>query len=169
MPTPGPRRPLAGVVMGSDSDRQVMEHATAMLEQFGIETDVRVLSAHRTPDALDAWVTDIDSRGAVAIIAGAGGAAALPGAVAARTLLPVLGVPVKGWALDGLDSLLSMAQMPGGIPVATFSIGKVGAMNAALFVVSMLAIGDDQIHKLLAEFRARQRREVLEGSGSGEP
>lgn len=151
---------LVGLIMGSRSDWPVMEHAAMVLEDFGFTVEARALSAHRTPDAVRGWVCDVVDRGAVAIIAGAGGAAALPGVVAAHTQIPVLGVPVKAWSLDGLDSLLSIAQMPGGIPVATFSIGKAGAKNAALFVVAMVATTDEAMAKALREYRESQSAEI---------
>lgn len=155
-------RHLVGLIMGSKSDWPVMEHAATTLEEFGFEVEARALSAHRTPDAVDSWVTDVTDRGAVAIIAGAGGAAALPGVVAARTQIPVLGVPIQAWSMDGLDSLLSIAQMPGGIPVATFSIGKAGAKNAALFVVAIVATTDEDAAKALSTYRERQSAAVLD-------
>lgn len=153
--------PLVGLIMGSKSDWPVMEHAAAILEDFGCEVDARALSAHRTPDAVESWVEDVTGRGAIAIIAGAGGAAALPGVVAARTQVPVLGVPIPAWSLDGLDSLLSIVQMPAGVPVATFSIGKAGAKNAALFAVAIMAGADPVMAERLRAYRQRQADEVL--------
>lgn len=147
--------------MGSKSDWETMKHACDTLAQFGIEHDKRVCSAHRTPAAATEFASTAQDRGVKVIIAAAGGAAHLAGVVAAHTQLPVLGVPMKGWALDGLDSLLSTVQMPGGIPVATFAIGKAGAVNAALFAVSMLALSDEGLKQKLAEFRESQTKKVL--------
>src|SRR5947208_1660349 len=130
--------PLVGIVMGSRSDWETMRHASETLESLGVACEVRVLSAHRTPDELVAYVDSAEERGLEVVIAGAGGAAALPGAIAAKTLLPVLGVPVES-KLQGLDSLLSMVQMPAGVPVGTLAIGRAGAVNAALLAVSILA------------------------------
>jgi 5-(carboxyamino)imidazole ribonucleotide mutase len=136
------REPLVGVVMGSDSDWPTMQAAAVMLKEFGVPFEARVVSAHRTPDLLFEYAAAAGRRGLKAIIAGAGGAAHLPGMLAAKTLVPVLGVPVQSKALSGQDSLLSIVQMPKGIPVATFAIGEAGAANAALFAVAMLATGD---------------------------
>ncbi|MBO5805582.1 MAG: 5-(carboxyamino)imidazole ribonucleotide mutase [Tidjanibacter sp.] len=149
-----------GVVMGSTSDWGVMSGATAILEQFGVEYEKRVLSAHRTPAALEEWVSGARERGMAAIIAGAGGAAHLAGVVAAFTTLPVIGVPIKSRSLEGLDSLLSMVQMPSGIPVAT--VGIDGAKNAALLAIAMMAVTDPELKLRLDEFRAEQARKVLE-------
>ncbi len=149
-----------GVVMGSTSDWGVMSGATAILEQFGVEYEKRVLSAHRTPAALEEWVSGARERGMAAIIAGAGGAAHLAGVVAAFTTLPVIGVPIKSRSLEGLDSLLSMVQMPSGIPVAT--VGIDGAKNAALLAIAMMAVTDPELKVRLDEFRAEQARKVLE-------
>jgi len=154
--------PLVGVVMGSRNDWDTMQHAVARLEQFGIPHEVQVVSAHRTPDLLFQYAEGAEGRGLRAIIAGAGGAAHLPGMLAAKTPLPVLGVPVQSKALNGLDSLLSIAQMPGGVPVATFAIGAAGATNAALFAAAILAADHARIRDALAEFRAKQTRDVLE-------
>ena len=148
--------PLVGVVMGSDSDWDVMRHAAAELDALSIAYEARVVSAHRMPDDLFAYAEGAASRGLRAIIAGAGGAAHLPGMLAAKTTVPVLGVPVASRALQGLDSLYSIVQMPRGIPVATFAIGSAGASNAALFAVAMLAHGDAALQKKLDAFRARQ-------------
>ena len=148
--------PLVGVVMGSDSDWKVMQHAVAMLKDFGVPHEARVVSAHRTPDTLYKYAESAAARGLQCIIAGAGGAAHLPGMLAAKTALPVLGVPVTSRALKGLDSLLSIVQMPKGIPVATFAIGAAGAANAALFAVALLALHDDKVARKLARFRKQQ-------------
>src|SRR5690625_2279273 len=145
--------PLVGVVMGSRSDWETMSHAAARLEALGVAHEVRVLSAHRTPDAMFAYAASARERGLRAIIAGAGGAAHLPGMLAAKTAVPVLGVPVQSRALNGLDSLLSIVQMPTGVPVATFAIGAAGASNAALFAAAMLSATDDGIARALAAFR----------------
>ena len=150
-----------GIVMGSRSDWDTMQHAAAKLEALGIAHEVRVVSAHRTPDVLFEYAASAQARGLHAIIAGAGGAAHLPGMLAAKTAVPVLGVPVQSRALNGLDSLLSIVQMPAGIPVATFAIGQAGAANAALFAAAMLANGDPVVAASLAEFRAAQTDEVV--------
>lgn len=153
-------KPRVGVVMGSDSDWKVMQHAVEMLRRFGVAHEARVVSAHRTPDLLYRYAESAADRGLECIIAGAGGAAHLPGMLAAKTTLPVLGVPVTSRALKGLDSLLSIAQMPKGIPVATFAIGEPGAANAALFAVAMLATHDPRLARRLAAFRKRQTARV---------
>ncbi len=153
--------PLVGIVMGSRSDWDTMQHAAARLEQLGVAHEVRVVSAHRTPDVLFEYAAGASARGLRAIIAGAGGAAHLPGMLAAKTELPVLGVPVRSKALNGLDSLLSIVQMPAGIPVATFAIGEAGAANAALFAAAMLAREEPAIASALSNFRARQTADVL--------
>ena len=150
------RKPLVGVVMGSDSDWKVMQHVVQMLKEFDVPHETRVVSAHRTPDSLYRYAETAEARGLQCIIAGAGGAAHLPGMLAAKTALPVLGVPVVSRALKGLDSLLSIVQMPKGIPVATFAIGNPGAANAALFAVAMLATRDAKLARKLAAFRRRQ-------------
>ena len=147
---------LVGVVMGSSSDWDTMQHAVQILQQFGIAHEAKVVSAHRMPDALFAYAEQAAGRGLQAIIAGAGGAAHLPGMLAAKTALPVLGVPVASKHLQGLDSLYSIVQMPKGVPVATFAIGNAGAANAALFAVAMLATGDPALLEKLAAFRSRQ-------------
>jgi len=152
-----------GIIMGSKSDWPTMEQAAKVLEEFGITYEAEVVSAHRTPDKMMKYAESAKKRGLQIIIAGAGGAAHLPGMVAAKTTLPVLGVPVKTKALDGLDSLLSIAQMPAGIPVATFAIGEAGAKNAALFAVSMMAIGNKSLAAKLEKFRATQTNVVLKG------
>lgn len=150
------KAPVVGVVMGSDSDWKVMEHAVAVLDDFKVPCEARVVSAHRTPDLLYKYAEEAAARGLSCIIAGAGGAAHLPGMLAAKTVLPVLGVPVTSRALKGLDSLLSIAQMPKGVPVATFAIGEAGAANAGLFAVSLLALHDERLAARLATFRRRQ-------------
>ncbi len=153
--------PLVGVVMGSRSDWDTLQHAAARLDALGIAYEVRVVSAHRTPDLLFEYAATAVARGLRAIIAGAGGAAHLPGMVAAQTVLPVLGVPVQSHALQGLDSLLSIVQMPGGVPVATFAIGNAGAVNAALFAAAILAGRDPAVREALAKFREEQTNAVL--------
>ena len=145
-----------GVVMGSGSDWDTMQHAVQILQEFGIAHEARVLSAHRMPDDMFAYAEAAAGRGLKAIIAGAGGAAHLPGMLAAKTTVPVLGVPVASRHLQGVDSLHSIVQMPKGIPVATFAIGAAGAANAALFAVAMLALGDPVLKAKLDDFRARQ-------------
>jgi 5-(carboxyamino)imidazole ribonucleotide mutase len=155
--------PLVGIVMGSRSDWETMQHAAMVLEQLGVAHEVRVVSAHRTPDRLFEYAAGAAARGVRAIIAGAGGAAHLPGMLAAKTAVPVLGVPVQSKALNGMDSLLSIVQMPAGIPVATFAIGSAGASNAALFAAAMLAPGDAAVAAALAAFRERQTADVLSG------
>ena len=145
-----------GVVMGSGSDWDTMQHAVQILQEFGIAHEARVVSAHRMPDDMFAYAQDAAGRGLQAIIAGAGGAAHLPGMLAAKTTVPVLGVPVASRYLQGVDSLHSIVQMPKGIPVATFAIGQAGAANAALFAVAMLATGDAALRARLEAFRARQ-------------
>jgi 5-(carboxyamino)imidazole ribonucleotide mutase len=152
--------PLVGVVMGSDSDWKVMEHAARMLEDLEVPYEARVVSAHRTPDEMFRYAEQAAGRGLKLIIAGAGGAAHLPGMIASKTTLPVLGVPVTSRALRGLDSLLSIAQMPKGIPVATFAVGEAGAANAALFAAAVLANEDTGLNRRLVAFRANQRARV---------
>ncbi|MBI5084816.1 MAG: 5-(carboxyamino)imidazole ribonucleotide mutase [Acidobacteria bacterium] len=154
-------QPLIAVIMGSKSDWDAMKHTCDTLDHFGIVHEKRVLSAHRTPDHAAEYIKTARGRGIRIIIAAAGGAAHLAGVCAAHTTLPVLGVPMKGWALDGLDALLSTVQMPGGIPVATFAIGKAGAVNAALFAVSTLALSDAGLAQKLEEFREAQTAKVL--------
>jgi 5-(carboxyamino)imidazole ribonucleotide mutase len=149
-----------GVVMGSDSDWEIMQHAVAQLDHFGIAHEARVLSAHRTPDDAFAYAESAVANGFACLIAGAGGAAHLAGVLAAKTTLPVLGVPIPSKYLRGEDSLLSTVQMPKGIPVATFAIGEAGAANAGLFAVAMLARTDDKLARKLDEFRAAQTRKV---------
>ena len=145
-----------GVVMGSSSDWETLQHAVAILREFGVAHEARVVSAHRMPDEMFAYAEAAQGRGLKAIIAGAGGAAHLPGMLAAKTMVPVLGVPVAGKHLQGVDSLHSIVQMPKGIPVATFAIGNAGAANAALFVVAMLANDNPALRQQLLDFRARQ-------------
>ncbi len=152
---------LVGIVMGSRSDWPTMEHAAEVLSALGIPHETRVVSAHRTPDLLFEYAERAAGRGLRAIIAGAGGAAHLPGMLAAKTWVPVLGVPVQSRALSGLDSLLSIAQMPGGIPVGTLAIGNAGAKNAALLAAAMLATTDPAVRERLEAWRARQTAEVL--------
>jgi 5-(carboxyamino)imidazole ribonucleotide mutase len=151
-----------GIIMGSKSDWDTMRHASEMLESLGLEHEVRVVSAHRTPDLLYEYAEQAAGRGLKVIIAGAGGAAHLPGMTAAKTRLPVLGVPVESKALKGMDSLLSIAQMPGGVPVGCMAIGKAGAINAALLAAAVLATSDDDAAAALEDFRARQTATVLE-------
>lgn len=153
--------PKIAVVMGSQSDWETMQHAHAMLNRFGVEHECRIVSAHRTPDLLNQFARDAESRGLKVIIAGAGGAAHLPGMLAAQTIVPVLGVPVESHALKGMDSLLSIAQMPGGIPVGTLAIGKAGATNAALLAVAILANEDPALRQKLHAFRREQTETVL--------
>ena len=153
--------PLVGIVMGSRSDWETMQHAAQKLDALGIAYEVKVVSAHRTPDVLFAYAEAAGKRGLRAIIAGAGGAAHLPGMLAAKTAVPVLGVPVQSKALNGMDSLLSIVQMPAGIPVATFAIGIAGAANAALFAAAVLAPNHADIAKALEAFRGRQTDEVM--------
>jgi 5-(carboxyamino)imidazole ribonucleotide mutase len=153
--------PLVGIVMGSRSDWETMQHAAQKLDALGVPYEVKVVSAHRTPDVLFAYADDASPRGLRAIIAGAGGAAHLPGMLAAKTAVPVLGVPVQSKALNGMDSLLSIVQMPAGVPVATFAIGNAGAANAALFAAAMLAPQQPAIAGALEAFRARQTADVM--------
>jgi len=153
--------PLVGVIMGSSSDWDVMQHAVAMLKDFGIPHEAKVISAHRMPDQMFAYAESARGRGLRAIIAGAGGAAHLPGMVAAKTVVPVLGVPVPSKYLRGEDSLLSIVQMPKGIPVSTFAIGEAGAANAALAAIAILATTDDKLAARLEDFRAKQTQTVL--------
>ena len=157
------KQTLIGIIMGSKSDWPTMEEAAKVLDDFGIGYEAEVVSAHRTPDKMMKYAESARLRGLRLIIAGAGGAAHLPGMVAAKTTLPVLGVPVKSKALDGLDSLLSIAQMPAGVPVATFAIGAAGAKNAALFAASILAHDDSRIARMLETFRSKQTKSVLKG------
>ena len=154
-------QPIVGVVMGSNSDWNVMAKAVEKLEEFGIAHEYKVVSAHRTPDLLFDYAESAKERGIQCIIAGAGGAAHLPGMLAAKTTLPVFGVPVPSKYLKGVDSLYSIVQMPAGVPVATFSIGEAGAANAALFAIAMLANQDESLSTKLIEFREKQRQKAL--------
>jgi 5-(carboxyamino)imidazole ribonucleotide mutase len=154
-------QPLVAIVMGSDSDWEIMQHAARRLEEFGVSHERKVVSAHRTPDLLFRYASEAQGRGLRCIIAGAGGSAHLPGMLASKTLLPVLGVPVPSRHLNGLDSLLSIVQMPAGVPVATFAIGEAGAHNAGLYAVQLLAISDPALAAKLAEFRHTQTERVL--------
>jgi 5-(carboxyamino)imidazole ribonucleotide mutase len=152
--------PLVAVVMGSRSDAETMEHCVETLRKLEIEHEVRVLSAHRTPDALEAWVADVEARGAQVFVAAAGGAAHLAGVVASKTLKPVLGVPM-GTAMGGMDSLLSTVQMPAGIPVGTLAVGRAGAVNAALLAAAILACADDGLAERIRAFREEQAAGIL--------
>ncbi|HRD49397.1 MAG: 5-(carboxyamino)imidazole ribonucleotide mutase [Candidatus Competibacter sp.] len=153
--------PLVGLIMGSTSDWSTLEHTATTLNALGVAHEVQVVSAHRTPDLLFEYAASAEARGLEVIIAGAGGAAHLPGMAAAKTVLPVLGVPVQSQALNGLDSLLSIVQMPGGVPVGTLAIGKAGAINAALLAAAMLGNKYPAIREAVREFRARQTATVL--------
>src|SRR5215475_6991766 len=155
-------KPLVGVIMGSTSDWETMRGASEILTEFGVPHERRVVSAHRTPGLMASYASAAESRGIEVIIAGAGGAAHLPGMVAAHTLLPVLGVPIEAHALKGLDSLLSIAQMPGGVPVGTLAIGKAGATNAALLAAAILGAKHPEIREALRDFRDEQTRKVLQ-------
>jgi 5-(carboxyamino)imidazole ribonucleotide mutase len=152
---------LVGVIMGSRSDWETMRHVTDVLNEFDVSFEARVVSAHRTPDYMAEYAKGAESRGLQLIIAGAGGAAHLPGMVAAHTSLPVIGVPVQSQALQGLDSLLSIVQMPGGVPVATMAIGKAGATNAALFAIRILAVSNPSLRKKLRSFQSEQTEKIL--------
>ncbi len=154
-------QPLVGVIMGSGSDWETMEHAAKTLAELGVPHETRVVSAHRTPDLLFEYASSAEKRGIEVIIAGAGGAAHLPGMAASKTVLPVLGVPVESKALKGLDSLLSIAQMPGGIPVGTLAIGKAGAINSALLAAAILGAKHPAIREALRKFREEQTGRVL--------
>ena len=154
-------KPLVGIIMGSSSDWETMQHAAKTLQDLGVPHETRVVSAHRTPDLLFEYAASAEARGIEVIIAGAGGAAHLPGMTAAKTVLPVLGVPVESKALKGLDSLLSIAQMPGGIPVGTLAIGKAGAINAGLLAAAILGAKHPEIREALRKFRAAQTERVL--------
>jgi 5-(carboxyamino)imidazole ribonucleotide mutase len=154
--------PRIGIIMGSRSDWETMAHADTVLKDFGLAHECRIVSAHRTPERMAEYATSARERGLRVIIAGAGGAAHLPGMVAAQTTLPVLGVPVQSRSLKGLDSLLSIVQMPAGVPVATFAIGEAGARNAALFAITLLASEDPSLVAALESFRTEQARSVLE-------
>ncbi len=154
--------PLVGVIMGSKSDWETMKAAAEMLAQFGVAHECRVVSAHRTPEWMVEYATSAADRGLQVIIAGAGGAAHLPGMVAGHTLLPVIGVPIQSRALNGLDSLLSIVQMPAGVPVATMAIGRAGATNAALLAVSILGAGQPHLRASLRRFRQQRAEEVMQ-------
>src|SRR4029450_12709035 len=156
----GHSAPLIGVLMGSTSDWDVMQHACDVLKEFGVRFETRVVSAHRTPDEMFTYAEEARERGLKAIIAGAGGAAHLPGMLASKTLIPVLGVPIPSKYLRGEDSLLSIVQMPRGVPVATFAIGEAGAANAALFTLEMLATQDGELATALAQYRATQNEKA---------
>ena len=160
-PATGNARPLVGIIMGSSSDWETMEHAVKTLTDLGVPHETRVVSAHRTPDLLFEYASTAEQRGLEVLIAGAGGAAHLPGMTAAKTVLPVLGVPVESKALKGLDSLLSIAQMPGGIPVGTLAIGKAGAINSALLAAAILGAKHPAIREALRKFREQQTERVL--------
>lgn len=153
-------KPVVGIIMGSKSDWETMQHASAMLDELGVAHECRVVSAHRTPDEMFRYAEKAEARGIQVIIAGAGGAAHLPGMLASKTTVPVLGVPVPSRHLKGMDSLLSIVQMPAGVPVATFAIGEAGAHNAGLFAVSLLARQDNALAQRLAAFRAEQEARV---------
>ena len=155
-------KPAVGLIMGSESDWETMRNAAQALEDLGISHQVRIISAHRTPQRLWDYATQARARGLKVIIAAAGGAAALPGAIAALTPLPVLGVPMHGWALEGLDAVLSMVQMPAGIPVGTLAVGKAGAINAALLAAAIVALGDAEVAAALDRRRAEQTARVPE-------
>lgn len=157
-------KPLVAVIMGSRSDLETMQHAVDVLEELGVPHEVRIISAHRTPDRMFEFAEQARNRGIKAIIAGAGGAAHLPGMTAAKTVLPVIGVPVKASHLDGLDSLLSIVQMPRGVPVATVAIGRSGAVNAGLLAAQIVGLGDPDLQRRLEERRKRTAQEVLDDS-----
>ena len=158
------QKPLVAVIMGSKSDWETMQHADALLTRFDVPHECRVVSAHRTPKLMTEFASEAEARGLEVIIAGAGGAAHLPGMVAAQTLLPVLGVPVQSRALKGLDSLLSIVQMPAGVPVATLAIGEAGAKNAALFAIGILANTRPELRERLRRFRSEQEQSVREAT-----
>jgi len=158
------KKPLVTILMGSRSDWPIMEHAGNILDSLKIEFQARALSAHRTPDALFEYIANAEQMGVEVIIAAAGGAAHLPGVIAAKTLLPVIGVPIPTQSLNGMDSLFSIVQMPGGIPVATMAIGKAGAVNSALFAASILSVKYPEYRQAIKEYRAEQAKTVLENS-----
>jgi 5-(carboxyamino)imidazole ribonucleotide mutase len=164
MPTPNPDavKPRVAIIMGSRSDWMTMQHANDVLVDLGVPAEVRVVSAHRTPDLLFDYAEQAEGRGIEVIIAGAGGAAHLPGMCAAKTSLPVLGVPIESAVLRGVDSLLSIVQMPAGVPVGTLAIGNAGAVNAALLAAAILALNDPALHERLKQLRAKQSQRVLE-------
>lgn len=155
-------KPIVGVIMGSKSDWETMRHAVEVLTQFGVPHEARIVSAHRTPNLMCEYASEAERRGIEVIIAGAGGAAHLPGMVAAHTILPVIGVPVQSHALQGLDSLLSIVQMPGGVPVGTMAIGKAGAINAALFAIRVVAGTRPELLEKLRAFQVEQTQKVLQ-------
>ena len=161
-------KPLIGVIMGSQSDWETMQHATTILEQLDVPYEKRVVSAHRTPDLLYEYAGSAAGRGLEVIIAGAGGAAHLPGMTAAKTILPVIGVPVQSKALNGMDSLLSIVQMPAGIPVGTVAIGKAGAINAALIAAAIVGNKHPEVAEALTAFRQQQTQSVLDRPEPGE-
>ena len=156
------KKPLVGIVMGSQNDWDVMQHAARQLKDFGVAYEARALSAHRTPDLLVEWVASLAKRGAQCFVAGAGGAAHLAGVVAAQTTLPVLAVPIPSKHLQGLDSLLSMVQMPPGVPVATVGVGSAGARNAAVLAAQIIALTDETVRKTVADWRVKQSKQVDE-------
>lgn len=158
----GQAAPRVSIVMGSQSDWDVMRHARDTLEDLGVACETKVISAHRTPDRLQGYVAELRPRGVKVVIAGAGMSAALPGVIAAGTTLPVFGVPLEGAAFAGLDSLLSIVQMPAGVPVGTLAVGKAGAVNAALLAAAVLALSDEAVARALDEFRARRAAAVAE-------
>ncbi|MFI4872539.1 MAG: 5-(carboxyamino)imidazole ribonucleotide mutase [Phycisphaerales bacterium JB061] len=160
MSTPSNASPLVGIVMGSRSDWPTMQHASSILAELGVPHESRVVSAHRTPERLFEYADQAEARGIRVIIAGAGGAAHLPGMVASKTHLPVLGVPVQSKALSGLDSLLSIVQMPGGVPVGTLAIGEAGAKNAGILAAQIIATSNDDVRKALLAFRTKQTESV---------
>jgi 5-(carboxyamino)imidazole ribonucleotide mutase len=162
-------KPLVGIIMGSQSDWETLQPAADLLTELGIAHEVKVVSAHRTPDLLFEYAAAAEGRGLAAIIAGAGGAAHLPGMTAAKTRVPVLGVPVQSKSLNGLDSLLSIVQMPKGVPVATFAIGTAGAANAALFTAAIIALHDARVATALERFRSTQTAAVLERPDPRQP
>lgn len=155
-------KPIVGVIMGSKSDWETMRHAVEVLTQFGVPHEARIVSAHRTPNLMCEYASEAEQRGIEVVIAGAGGAAHLPGMVAAHTILPVIGVPVQSHALQGLDSLLSIVQMPGGVPVGTMAIGKAGAINAALFAIRVVARTRPELLEKLRAFQVEQTQKVLQ-------
>ena len=155
-------QPVVGVIMGSRSDWETMQHACATLDELGVAYETRVVSAHRTPDLMAEYASGAADRGLQVVIAGAGGAAHLPGMTAAHTHLPVLGVPVESHALKGMDSLLSIVQMPAGVPVGTMAIGRAGAVNAALLAASIVALSDEDVRERLRAFRVTQTQTVLD-------
>ena len=161
-PNDQPSNPRVGLIMGSKSDWPTMKEAAAILDELGIPHEAKVVSAHRTPDLLFSYCEEAEGRGIEVIIAGAGGAAHLPGMAASKTLLPVLGVPVRSSSLNGVDSLLSIVQMPRGVPVGTLSIGEAGAANAALLAAAFLARGDEELREKLQAYRSAQTAKVLE-------